>query len=82
MGIRTDHTLPPPPPVELPTTVASGGTSQAVSGEVSKKKLSGTPRPEEASHSQKKAQEVDHEEESEGEEDKGEGDSISQEDLV
>ena len=82
MGIRTDHTLPPPPPVKLPTTVASGGTSQAVTGEVSQKKLGGAPRPGEPPHSQKKVQEMDHEEESEGEDDKGEGDSISQEDLV
>ena len=85
MGIRTDTfptTLPPPPPVQLPNTVASRGTSQITTGEMSWQTRDGAPRLEELPPSQRRGQELDHQEESDGEEGKGEGESISQEDLA
>ena len=80
MGIRPDtYTLPPPPPVQLPTTVSSG--SSQPSGEMAVTSA-GPPRMEEPPHFQSKAQGSDHEEDSDGDDGKGESDSISQEDLV
>lgn len=77
MGIRTD-TLPPPPPVQLPTTVPpseSTGDKSVVA--------EGPPRVEEPLRLQKRAQGGDLEDDSDGETDgKGEGGPLSQEDLV
>jgi hypothetical protein len=63
MGIRTD-TLPPPPPVQLPSatsTHTTGGVSVASDG---------APKLGEPPH----LQELDHDEDSDGEDGKGEGD--------
>ena len=75
MGIRTD-TLPPPPPVQLPSTV-----STHTSGDMSVAS-DGAPRLEGPPHLQNKTQELDHEEDSDGEDGKGEGAPASQGDIM
>lgn len=67
MGIRTD-TLPPPPPVQLPTALSTHTT-----GEVSVAS-DGAPKLGEPPRLQSKTQELDHDEDSDGEDGKGEGD--------
>lgn len=70
MGIRTD-TLPPPPPVQLPSTVSTHTT-----GEVSVAS-DGAPKLGEPPRLQSKTQELDHDEDSDGDDGKGEGDPAS-----
>lgn len=68
MGIRTD-TLPPPPPVQLPpapSTHTTGGVSVASDGAP---KMGEPPRLQSS-----KTLELDHDEDSDGEDGKGEGD--------
>lgn len=86
MGIRPDTfpSLPPPPPVQLPTTLppSSGTTSHSTAAEVTGT-TDGPPRMEDSQPlPQRKAQEFDHDEDSDGEDGKGEGDTLGQEDLV
>lgn len=67
MGIRTD-TLPPPPPVQLPSTVSTHTTSEMSVSTDGGPKLVGPP------HLQSKIQHLDHDEDSDGDDGKGEGD--------
>lgn len=62
MGIRTD-TLPPPPPVQLPSAVSTHTTSGGATGGVPK--VGNPPR------LQSKTQELDHDEDSDGDDGKG-----------
>ena len=67
MGIRTD-TLPPPPPVQLPSAV-----STHITGEMSVT-ADGAPKLGEPPRLQSKTQDLDHDEDSDGDDGKGEGD--------
>lgn len=74
MGIRTD-TLPPPPPVQLPSTVAISSTPTPTAGEkVSVAGGDGAPKLGDPPRLQSKTQVLDQDEDSDGDDGKGEGD--------
>ena len=83
MGIRPSdtfiNTLPPHPPVHVPATVPPSGISQTT-GEMSATP-GGGPRLEGPPQLQRRGQELDHDEDSDGEDSRG-GEPISQKDLA